>query len=599
VHVTGTQLLAYASFSDVYGSSITFEQLCNQLSAFSQESVLYLCSYITNTLQLWDRTEPNFDAVVLIHNKCFSRRLSVRLTETYYSKNPDTRRVTFHRQQLLLIAKLAIKHCTSVGIDATVNTMQFGIYFLHANDQLHHGLISKMGLQANTPEELAATLVDTLSAVEYSSLQIPNLFARARAMCLEIPPLLKDHKDYVDIESMFDSGFGLPLRLYQYLIFAVASRFGKNLALRLILHPEDLPFNMSQMIRTDVPRENLASFLRIISGSLTNLKLHPSLERTEQRDHSKWFSDLTVIRQYPLINLTESEESDELKPRLLLDHFFLFEKVISEPYFKGMQKSPGFSRFWGAVFERYVHAIMRRAHSGLNATYIPNPKLRPSDNDELCDGVIISGDSIVLLEYKSSIMRADCKYGGDPKSFLTDFKSKYVFDERDQNPKAAKQLAAAVKKLFSSDQVEWLNKSKVRRCSVLLVTLDGIGGAIAASTILDFYFQEELEKLGRPDIHIDPFFCCNIETLEMTSGSLNRISLPAILQRWLSANPSRATPLGAFRMEDVLKASPEWVWSAWEDFSTEAVNALFSTADVIRRYPNAPLTFTLHHDKKK
>ena len=103
------------------------------------------------------------------------------------------------------------------------------------------------------------------------------------------------------------------------------------------------------------------------------------------------------------------------------------------------------------MFEKYVNELMRQACDGTKSTFFPDPRPASDPNTQLCDGIVVSGDSIVLMEYKSSMFRADSKYSGDYQALAGEIEKKFVHDKEADQRKGVWQLAEAVKRIFKDD----------------------------------------------------------------------------------------------------------------------------------------------------
>jgi hypothetical protein len=140
----GTQLGVYESFEDLFGRKSTLDELIADIRSFKQQSVLWVCAVIAAGMQLWTKIDLQpLDVYQELLSLFFDRSLHVRFIAGYWASEP--RRVLFHRRQILLIAKLAILHCSERGLDArSNNTERFGQVLLKANDQFHYGLLAEL-----------------------------------------------------------------------------------------------------------------------------------------------------------------------------------------------------------------------------------------------------------------------------------------------------------------------------------------------------------------------------------------------------------------------------------------------------------------------
>ena len=575
----GVEIICFESYSDLFDESVTFDELCVYLGIFSRDSVLWVCSYVNVALQLWNSDGSDSPNLLFLLRAFFPAEMAIRL----YSRHlliVGEKRVVFHRRQLLFIAKLALIHCKNSGVNASVQTKAFGICFLLANDHFHFDIMPQ-GIKPETAkDDLARIIAEMLASVEYGQLQIPNVFVRSREMCQRIPNELLSDPDYCDIGLLFKEAHHLELSHFFYLVFGIASRFGENLSNGLQAKAWTLPMRNDDFSNTKADGKAVSRFFEIVAATPTIAALHPSLRRADSGPRSKWASDSSVFRQFPVIQQWFGTGTSAVHAGfILLDHPFLFQKVITEPYFTGMRTAgQKFSRFWGKVFEKYVHQIFLEAIKTKGGTYIQNPSLRSSPNEELCDGAIVDGSTVILLEFKSSIIRADKKYNGDATSLTDELVKKFVYNSKDGKPKAVVQLANAVKVLFGGEyrgQVEWCDIETITRCYVLTITLDTIGAAIGISTFLDVYFKEAISETVTKGIELRPFYCTDIETLEIISGTLEVARLADILERWFQVNPPLATPLVGIERGEFVISRPGWIWDRWEAICDEGLRFLF------------------------
>src|SRR6202030_1363414 len=76
-------------------------------------------------------------------------------------------------------------------------------------------------------------------------------------------------------------------------------------------------------------------------------------------------------------------------------------------------KRDQFHAFWGEVFELYASWLIGSSVGGKVNQFFPNPRYLKGDR-QVCDVIVLSGTSVVLIECKGSTVSADGKYGGDP-----------------------------------------------------------------------------------------------------------------------------------------------------------------------------------------
>jgi hypothetical protein len=297
----------------------------------------------------------------------------------------------------------------------------------------------------------------------------------------------------------------------------------------------------------------------------------------ELRNRDEGPNDLTIFRKYPLI---QQYYDLHLKTAwfglLMMDNIFLLEKIQSGPYWTA-NESHGvrLRRFWGAVFEKYVNELLKQATKGTDSIFLPDP--RASDpNKQLCDGVVISGDSIVFMEYKSSMFRADTKYGGSFAALADEIGKKLVRDKEAGRKKGVEQLAESVRHVFGSGEgLPGVDHRKIKRVYLYLVTLDSVGGTVGMSPYLDTFLDELLPKSAFPTLTIRPLYCSDISALERVASYLGERTLPSILEQWFTINSSLTAPLSTIDFGEMRLHRNDWLWSEWLAIFQRLARTLF------------------------
>jgi len=218
------ELAVYETFEDIFGRKSTFDELVADIKSFGQQSVLWVCAVIVTGMQLWNRVDLQpTDVYIRLLTLFFDPALRPRLIAGYWSSNP--RRVLFHRRQILLIAKLAILHCTGRGIDARINAERFGQVLLKANDHFHYGLLTDLaGRPVSERDDYAKIVMETLATGELASPHIGNLITRNHLMLTRFTDELRGDADFVDVAREHQQATGLSIEEFEALIFAVHSR---------------------------------------------------------------------------------------------------------------------------------------------------------------------------------------------------------------------------------------------------------------------------------------------------------------------------------------------------------------------------------------
>lgn len=196
-------------------------------------------------------------------------------------------------------------------------------------------------------------------------------------------------------------------------------------------------------------------------------------------------------------------------------------------------------RFWGYVFQTYVDRLLSKNAAGGKHTYIRSPQY--VSGGEVCDGLILCGSSGILLEYKGATFTAESKYSGDT-ALLSQ-----ALDEKLVTEKGVRQLANAIERLFArgtKDQIADVDISRVRRVFPVLVTRDGIGGALVINVILNRKFDTMLNRRSCRPYLITPLFCMDAEVMEGISAYLREVRLDDILDARYKGDPRMMSSFG-------------------------------------------------------
>jgi hypothetical protein len=284
----------------------------------------------------------------------------------------------------------------------------------------------------------------------------------------------------------------------------------------------------------------------------------------------------------------------------MLDNHFFLEKIQTGPYWSA-SASHGLKlrKFWGAIFEKYVNDLMTRACSGTAAKFIADPRPADGSDIQICDGIVATQDALVLIEYKSSMFRADTKYSGNPTVLLKEIEKKLVRDKEANQKKGVQQLAAAVHAIYKTGkpqevlpQIDW---ARIKRVYLCIVTLDSIGETIGMSALLNTFLLENLDPKQYPHLEIRPLYCLDIGSLERATSSFKTTSLPTILEQWFVRNPELIVSLSMIPIMAASTPACKWLMDESKEVFRRISKILFPNADpdkaiaeaILRKFPSA------------
>lgn len=190
------------------GQESTIEEFRETLTQFSRDPLIYLCGAINAVLRCWQGGAPDVQEHGRIVRSLFQPAEAQRLIQG--SESQQEPHFVFHRQQLLFVAKEAILHCPTIGVDPLGQQPGPGVgrLFLMANDHLHYGFP-----QTNDYEQkLWNTLTELVVVAEYSGYHaFRNSIARAHLMYSRFSDELRADPDYTNIRDRFGTLVGMPI----------------------------------------------------------------------------------------------------------------------------------------------------------------------------------------------------------------------------------------------------------------------------------------------------------------------------------------------------------------------------------------------------
>jgi hypothetical protein len=283
---------------------------------------------------------------------------------------------------------------------------------------------------------------------------------------------------------------------------------------------------------SSVTPEELNKFFAYISADATNFS-------AEVRAKNPHRNEFTILRNKPLF-----DDGGLYRP---LDLSMLADKMESGVFWSvngqvDAKKRDQFHTFWGVVFERYASWLISSSVDGEVNKFIPSPRYLTSGL-EVCDGIVLSRTSAILIEYKGSTLTAMGKYGGDPSGLDAELKKKFVGTQGAR--KGVRQLADAINKLFgpnARDQISGIDLTRTENVIPLLLTRDDIGSAFNFSAYLNFQFQELIRGTDFTRI-VTPLSAVSVDDVEILAPYLVDLALDEVLMARVIADKELVLPL--------------------------------------------------------
>jgi hypothetical protein len=566
------ELGTYVSWADANnGNPSTLSQFRTCLSRYSCSKVVCLCGVLNSFLRIWEGSKAFLDAHAELVRSAFPSPWSEKLIAA--SKDRSNKRVVFHRQQLLFVAKEAILHCKEQAEDPFRLPYwgKIGAAFLMANDHLHFRPAST----ASEEEEMIGMLPNLVLVQEYSGAnRLAYRVVRSHLMYTRIATALSQHPNSVDLAQAFQKLTGLTLVEHEALCFGTVSKYLKVKLAAFKANPATFLLSASNFQSTAVPADKVKLFLAEVSATAEQFRSHFAKKDSGLVDFT-WFRDRPLLRQ-----------GDTL---YALDPGFLGDKIETGPFWRVLNSLPDdrskerLHAFWGALFEEYLNWLFSGSVDGSANVYYHSPKY-VSDGTQVCDGIIRCGSSAVLMEYKGSTFTAEGKYGGKGDLLVKEIKKKLVSAEKGR--KGATQLASAIHRLFrrgGHEAVQGVDLTSVKTILPVLVTRDEIGAAVMVNRLLDNEFQQAMDKRSVRPHKVTPLFCLTADEAEYVSAYLRTVRFSDVLQERYDADSSLQTPLQFWELPSLAgNLRNELLKREFEDFSNGVARTLFPGAPPLR-----------------
>lgn len=522
--------IVYLRYSDLFDQRIPLPTLKKKLRQFNLTNLLITLSRINILLcrqHTLDRsTKKRGELQSLLADHYMS-------DETLYSKLKNKYDPSFNpiftRQQMLFLFRLSILTCsenTSLHPnDNQESKFRFGECCLIASDHLGSRKEEKAiseGSDSKRTRHIGYQLAPVTEL--YNPVSLKYALVRSEILYGEIlksqqfKQALPHRLASFNMDQKFLDATGITINQYRGFTVAVLSNVIAWEDEEIFNNPDLLTFKRyGFLLKSKVKQSDFDSYLTLESKTIQQFKA--SLVKPTRRIRTPF--SYVDFRVRPLLEFNK----DSFIP---IDPCFLIEKLGSGIYWKildslkSKHEKDTFLELYGALFEEYVNSILNEipVYKGL---FIASPEY---DNGEKCfDGIIYYPETkhLLALEYKSSFMRIDAKYGGGVRDFEKELKKKFVAKEGNK-PKGVGQLTRHIEYLFQ--------KGKNKRRHLKDRDIDSwIQGAVKISPILipqelllhfptlEGGLNKHLNQLLnrrklRAGIHINQLTVIDIDTLE-------------------------------------------------------------------------------------
>ena len=499
----------FISYEEITGQKPTLDQLHKILSPYRCRDVLVVLAKLNSVLKHW-RNRPDLHLDRRLIQDLFPHE--PRLLQIYCQKGPD--RLLFSRVGLLYLAKQASASCSEGGrqIVTVQDARHIAVACLMANDLLH----SRSRQEPSLIEFLASELPyfdyvsrDTQFVDIGRNICIFNDIAKSPGACVG--------RGLRDLAADFLAATGLEFRIFTQLVLSVAAPYLTLSYEDLLTEPAKafvLPNFFSQM---KVTEEQVGRFWQLVSQPYSQLAGRVEMSPTRPG------GDFTDLQDKPVVALDDGSY-------ICLDPGFLLDKAGRALFWTMFSVMPDDKRRllfgrWGEVFEFYVNWLFGQAYHGPGEFVLD---ARFEDGDQAFDCYLREGSSLCVVETKSSVIRADAKYGFDAGRLRSELERKFIKGDKKEK-KGVAQLESSLVRLLSGERIPGLDVRGVKKIYPILLGLDPTLLAPLMARYVRSHFPNQ--HLGRKFKRvITPLAVLGISDVELLLPYTNCASLSSILE---------------------------------------------------------------------
>jgi len=290
--------------------------------------------------------------------------------------------------------------------------------------------------------------------------------------------------------------------------------------------PLDATLRMGWFKNTNVPTEMIEKMFDTVSFSLDNL---PKPKDTLGYGDFEFLKD----RPYFLFN------SD----MYMLDYEFALGKLESAVIWRVLRNLPDKKKdpwlsYWGLVFEEYVTWMFETYSEPTLHKLHPNPTYLDS-TDQICDQIVICGDTAVLIEAKLGTYTAADRHSGDYERIKAYLEDKLV------TTKGVNQLLNAVKIIGAKGNNVPDYLKGIKKIIPVIITKDDAGGSWGVNAYLNKRFQDQLNTKSHAHIVVTPLISLNISNLERMMWVLKEKPFSDVMEERIANDPTLRQPFDA------------------------------------------------------
>lgn len=514
----------WLNWGEISGKAGTAEELREVLSKYARRGLLIACGRLTVEFNYGPegKTVANDEITKQSIPRLFPSDIAARVRRAF-----EQDRVIFFQGQLRYIAAEVTRLPAAKDLPEIENH-EIGELLLRAAEI--------MMFQPQRPvdpmDAIASRIAEFVPFYEIDTPTDPfdQLMRIYIMLTVNIPRLASKGSLQFDVPAEFEKVFGFSLTDYTNFMFSLLLHAMTERDARHSNADPPSPVGPYWLKTTTLSEETIHKVLATVSFSLDALT-------KPQKSHG--YADFTFLRDNPYLRDGEHY--------FCLDYEFALGKLESGVIYRVLdslepdRKDPYLS-FWGPVFEDYLAWLFESYVSTKYNSYHSSP--RYADGTEVCDAIIICGNTAILAEAKIATCNIKTKYSGDYELMKKYLESKLVGTPTKR--KGVWQLLKAIENI-KTRPTEFLPPclAKVNKIIPLIVTKDEIGSSFFINTYLNERFESQFKRKDYYPLVITPLVAMSAGSMERAMRPLAKMALSAILENRITTDPQLGRPFEA------------------------------------------------------
>jgi hypothetical protein len=507
------------------GPRTTTEELQAQLAKYPKTSILIACTKLSVGLGYGpDACTVPPDNVADLHIPIvFPPSLVPRVNRWFHQEG----RVPFFNGQLRYLAAETIRlqplHPVPEIPENGPENDQFGELLLKSGELLD----KKHTVVEGGLDGYANIAAEFLPTYEIASATDPLFgFLRFYIWLMKIIPRIPTNLLKFDLEAEFQKVFPFSVVTYAEFIATFALHALQERQTQTYDKPIDATLRKSWFKKTSIPEAALEQMFETVSFSL---------DKMPKPKDTLGYGDFEFLKDRPYF-LFNGE-------MYMLDYEFALGKLESAVIWRVMRRLPDNRKepwlgYWGLVFEEYVTWMFETyAAPALHKLY-PSPTYVNS-TDQICDQIIICGNTAVLIEAKLATCTAADRYSGDYEKVRDYLEDKLV------KSKGVNQILNAVKRFGAKGPDVPAYLKSIKKIIPVIVTRDDFGGCWGVNAYLNKRFKDQLSTKSHKGLVVTPLVCTNISCLERMMWVLQKKTLADVMEERIETDPTLRQPFDA------------------------------------------------------